>query len=213
MVFKHGVGRAFYVSAAFSILMSAGWAGTAYGASGGMDRVPLIIGSVMDKPCIMSASAESGDEVAAHSLTAYKDRFADARREFSATGRLRDNIISDARKYLGTPYVFGAKYGQTKAFDCSSFVKTVFAQNGIELPRVSRNQALEGEYISRSNLQAGDLVFFTDKVSDDRIGHVGIYAGGGMMIHTYGDGGVKYSTIESGWWDSRYVTSRRFIQE
>jgi peptidoglycan DL-endopeptidase LytE len=284
-VFKRAIKRTFYVSAAFTILMSGGLAGTAHGAADDMDAVSLtreMVGTdyakgqetpsrgfdasglvhyiyetldydiprlmsaqyKMDKPFIKSLnSIEPGDliffgnngyisfngiymgnnqfvmaskakdEVVTRSLNAYKDQFIGARRVLSSMDRLRVNIILDARKYLGTPYVFGAKYGQTETFDCSSFVKTVYAQNGIDLPRVSRNQALEGKYISRSNLQVGDLVFFTTKDSGSKIGHVGIYVGDGMMIHTYGDGGVKYSTIESGWWNNHYVTARRMIQE
>lgn len=160
---------------------------------------------------IMASKAK--DEVVTRSLTSYYEtRFMGARRVLSEQDRKRVNIILDARKYLGTPYVFGAKYGQTNTFDCSSFVKTVFAENGFVLPRVSRNQALEGSYVSRKNLQVGDLVFFRTKDSGDRIGHVGIFVGDGMMIHTYGDGGVKYSTIEKGWWNDHYVTARRIVR-
>jgi cell wall-associated NlpC family hydrolase len=71
---------------------------------------------------------------------------------------------------------------------------------------------LEGTYVSRANLQVGDLVFFTTKDSNGKIGHVGIYVGDGNMIHTYGDGGVKYSTIEKGWWNDHYVTARRLLK-
>lgn len=157
-------------------------------------------------------SSKSEDEVVIRKLSAYSDQFIGARRVLSKQDQLKVKLILDARKYLGTPYVFGAKYGQTKTFDCSSFVKTVFAQNGITLPRVSRNQALEGSYVSRSKLEVGDLVFFTTKDSNGKIGHVGIYVGDGNMIHTYGEGGVKYSTIEKGWWNDHYVTARRLVK-
>lgn len=282
---KRVVKQGICLSAAFTILFSGGWTGTAHGAAGDMDAVSLARDMVgkeytaggeapargfdasglvhyiyqtldyeiprymnaqyrMDKPYIRSLSSiEPGDilffggngyvsyngiymgnnqfvmaskgkdEVVTHSLTNYKDQFIGARRVLSKADRLRVNLILDARKYLGTPYVFGAKYGQTETFDCSSFVKTVFAENGIELPRVSRNQALEGIYVSRTDLQVGDLVFFTTKESAPKIGHVGIYVGDGKMIHTYGDGGVKYSTIESGWWNEHYITARRLVEE
>lgn len=158
-------------------------------------------------------ASKEKDEVVTRTLTSsYKDRFIGAKRVLSKADQARVNIILDAEKYLGTPYLFGAKYGQTDTFDCSSFVKTVFAQNGYSLPRVSRNQANEGTYISKSNLKVGDLVFFTTKDSGGKIGHVGIYSGDGMMIHTYGEGGVKYSTIEKGWWKDHYVTARRILK-
>ena len=81
-----------------------------------------------------------------------------------------------------------------------SFVKTVFAEYGITLPRVSRDQAKEGKFVSKSNLQTGDLVFFTTVDSGKNIGHVGIYVGNGNMIHTYGEGGVKFTSMNKEWW-------------
>lgn len=173
---------------------------------------PQFNGIYIGRNRFIMASKEK-DEVVTRTLTdSYKERFIGARRVLSKADRTRVNIILDAEKYLGTPYVFGAKYGQTKTFDCSSFVKTVFAENGYSLPRVSRDQAKEGEYVSRKNLNVGDLVFFTTRKSGNKIGHVGIYAGDGMMIHTFGEGGVKYSTIEKGWWDDHFVIARRILK-
>ncbi|WP_248929503.1 C40 family peptidase [Paenibacillus hamazuiensis] len=160
----------------------------------------------------MILASKSKDEVIIQPINStFEKSFIGARRVLSANDQKRVQLVLDARKYLGTPYVFGAKYGQTKTFDCSSFMKTIFAENGITLPRVSRNQAKEGKFVSKSNLDVGDLVFFTTKDSGGKIGHVGMYAGNGMMIHTYGEGGVKYSTIETGWWKDHYVTARRVI--
>lgn len=123
-----------------------------------------------------------------------------------------EHIIATAEKYLGKPYVYGANFGQTNTFDCSSFVKTVFANNNIEIPRVSRHQAKKGKYISKDRLQIGDLVFFTSPNSEGDIGHVGIYAGNELMIHTSLSCGVEYTSINSNWWKKRYVTARRILQ-
>lgn len=120
-------------------------------------------------------------------------------------------IISTGNRYLGTPYKFGAKYGQTRTFDCSSFVKTVYAKHGITLPRTSRSQATKGTTVSLSNLKKGDLVFFKSAGSSSRrITHVAIYAGNNKLLHTYGQGGVKYSTF-SKYWKNRYVKAKRVI--
>ncbi|WP_409343925.1 NlpC/P60 family protein [Paenibacillus sp. MBLB4367] len=140
-----------------------------------------------------------------------KSQFLGGRRILSEQDRLRIQLILDASKYIGTPYVFGAAYGQTGTFDCSSFTKTVYHQNGIALPRVSRDQAKLGTRVNKSELKAGDLVFFADKQPKGRIGHVGIYAGDGMMIHTYQNKGVTYSSIQNNWWANHYVTARRII--
>jgi cell wall-associated NlpC family hydrolase len=157
----------------------------------------------------MIMASSSKDEVITRDVDVHRSQFIGARRVLSADDQKKVSLVLTARQYLGTPYDFGAKYGQTKTFDCSSFMKWIYNKHGIELPRVSRDQAKEGVYVSRANLETGDLVFFTTKDSGSRIGHVGMYVGNGMMIHTYGEGGVKYSTINSGWWNDHYVTARR----
>ncbi|MFD0679969.1 MULTISPECIES: C40 family peptidase [unclassified Paenibacillus] len=159
----------------------------------------------------MIMASSSKDKVVTVSTQSYKNQFIGARRILSANDQKRVMLVLTAQKYLGTPYDFGAKYGQTKTFDCSSFMKWIYSKYNIDLPRISRDQAKEGKFVSKSDLDTGDLVFFTTKDSKGKIGHVGMYIGDGMMIHTYGEGGVKYSTIESGWWDSHYVTARRVI--
>jgi len=120
------------------------------------------------------------------------------------------SIINYGERFLGTPYLFGAEYPNTGKFDCSSFMQYIFDHQGIDLPRTSIKQSKVGSYVSRSNLRAGDLVFFSTSYTSS-IGHVGIYVGNGRMLHTYGAGGVKYSTIESGFWDRHYKTARRVL--
>jgi len=122
-----------------------------------------------------------------------------------------DKIISLGKKYLGVRYKFGAPSGVTYAFDCSSFTQYIFGKYGIKLPRVSSSQAKKGKYVSKSNLRKGDLVFFTTKRTGSKIGHVGVYVGNGKMLHTYGAPGVMYSSINSSYWKSHYVTARRVI--
>jgi cell wall-associated NlpC family hydrolase len=176
----------------------------------GKDNTPSSSGIYIGNDKLVMAS-KSKDEVVTYSVNTFRSEFIGARRILSANDQVRAKLVLEAQKYLGTPYVFGAKYGQTQTFDCSSFMKWIFAKYDISLPRVSRDQALEGKFISKSNLDTGDLVFFTTKDSNGKIGHVGMYIGDGMMVHTYGEGGVKYSTIDSGWWKDHYVTARRVI--
>lgn len=121
-----------------------------------------------------------------------------------------DRIIATGEKYLGTPYKFGAPTGQTKTFDCSSFTHQVFKENNVNLPRSSRSQATVGQDVARSDLQKGDLVFFKLRGRESLgIGHVGIYAGNGKLLHTWGPGGVRYDNMSDGWLDWGYVKAKR----
>ncbi|MOA01676.1 putative endopeptidase precursor [compost metagenome] len=88
----------------------------------------------------------------------------------------QEEMVAYAKKYLGVPYEFGAEpYEQSKAFDCSSFTQHVFKKFGQTLPRLARDQAKLGTSVNRSNLQVGDLIFFTvpGRFENDKIaGHV-----------------------------------------
>jgi murein DD-endopeptidase / murein LD-carboxypeptidase len=123
-----------------------------------------------------------------------------------------DQIIKTGNRYLGVRYQFGAPAGSTRTFDCSSFTQYVFKKNGIVLPRTSRQQVKVGSYVKKSNLRKGDLVFFSTASSKGKVAHVGIYAGNNKVLHTYGKGGVKYSSMTSDWWKSHYITARRVIR-
>ena len=95
----------------------------------------------------------------------------------------RSSIISVARKYLGAPYRWGAT--GPNSFDCSGFTSYVYRQVGVSIPRTSREQINAGERVSRKDLAPGDLVFFGSPIH-----HVGMYVGGGMMIHAPHSGDV-----------------------
>ena len=130
---------------------------------------PTFNGIYMDSGSMIMASKQK-DEVVKRKVADYKNQFLGAKRILSRDDQLRINLVLDAQKYYGRPYVFGAKYGQTRTFDCSSFMKTIFNENGIYLPRISRDQAKSGKYVSKGDLIVGDLVFFTtmDSKGEDR---------------------------------------------
>jgi peptidoglycan DL-endopeptidase CwlO len=107
-------------------------------------------------------------------------------------------VVGIAMQYLGIPYVWG---GSTPAgFDCSGFVAYVYAQVGVALPHHAASMYGYGTPVSQSDLQPGDLVFFSG------LGHVGIYVGGGQYIHSPHTGDVvKISSMAR----SGYVGARR----
>ncbi|OAZ48015.1 stalk domain-containing protein [Paenibacillus polymyxa] len=126
----------------------------------------------------------------------------------SLAERQGDELIAYGQKYLGTPYEFGAATGQTSTFDCSSFVGEVFRHTlSVDLPRVSYDQAKEGQEIGLNELRKGDLLFFSARGLE--IGHVAIYAGNNKLLHTFSkERGVHFDTFD-GKWKKRFVTARR----
>lgn len=111
------------------------------------------------------------------------------------------DVVSIAMQYRGTPYVWAAS--SPSGFDCSGFVKYVFAKVGVSLPHSSRMQYGYGVAVSRANLQPGDLVFFYNPIH-----HVGIYIGGGKMIHAAGKGkDVRIDEV----WTRNYTGARRIL--
>lgn len=119
-----------------------------------------------------------------------------------------DAIISTAKKYLGVPYVWGGT--SPSGFDCSGFVYYVFKQNGINnLPRVSYDMFNVGTPVNKSDLRAGDLVYFKNTYREG-ISHVGIYIGDGQFIQaSSGDEKVKISNLSGSYYVQHYAGAKR----
>jgi len=124
------------------------------------------------------------------------------------------SIVNTAKSYLGKfTYKWGAEPWNTnyKYSDCSAFVQLVYNRiHGFKLPRTSAAQAKTGKFVSKSNLQPGDLVFF-DTDDNGSVNHVGIYIGGGEFIHSSPANKVGINTLNSGYWKSKYKTARRVL--
>lgn len=109
--------------------------------------------------------------------------------------------INYAQGKLGTPYLWGGNgtADQGGRFDCSGLTKAAFAQAGITLPRVANDQYNAGPHPQRAELLPGDLVFFSDDLTNSRaIRHVGIYVGGGYMIDAPRTGAViRFDPIDT----------------
>jgi cell wall-associated NlpC family hydrolase len=107
-----------------------------------------------------------------------------------------------AMKYRGAPYQWGG--AGPSSFDCSGFVRYVYAQVGVSLPHNAAKQYQYGIPISRDSLQPGDLVFF------DRLRHNGIYIGDGRFIHARQTGRrINVGALDDDWYRSRWVGARR----
>ena len=115
-------------------------------------------------------------------------------------------VVNTALQYLGIQYKWGG-YSAT-GIDCSGFVKSVYATQGIGLPRVARDQAQVGKAVGWQELQAGDRLYFSCK--GKYIDHCGIYMGEGHFIHSsIGRGGVAVDNITKRFWVNSLVAARR----
>lgn len=113
-----------------------------------------------------------------------------------------------AQQFLGTPYVWGGN-DLKGGIDCSGLVQQVYRHFGIDLPRVTYDQIGEGAPVSMKGLRAGDLVFF-DTSGNNSPSHVGIYLGGGRMIHAPRPGkSVEVVDITKGYYMDKFLGGRR----
>lgn len=126
------------------------------------------------------------------------------------SGAPNARIVELARAQLGMPYVWGGASPET-SFDCSGLVQWVYSQVGVSLPRTAQQQFDATTRISDGQLRPGDLVYFQATYpSADRITHVGIYVGDGLMINAPSEGKVvSVMPVFTGFWGEHYAGAGR----
>ena len=123
------------------------------------------------------------------------------------------SVIENAMEFMGVKY----KYGGTtkKGMDCSGLIYTAFLKEDIELPRVSRYMALEGEALDLGEVIPGDLLFFQTNKNKKVINHVGLVVrtedNDIKFIHSSTSKGVITSSINERYWKGVYVAARRVL--
>ena len=154
--------------------------------------VPDIAWSASDE---VSASAEAPAPVATTNTAVSRDYTrSEIGTSSAALNPSGNDIVSIALSLTGIPYVYG---GSTPAgFDCSGFTQYVYARAGISIPRTSGAQGAAGTFVSASEARPGDLVWHA-------YGHVGIYAGNGMVIEATTPGSV--TKIQPLWGNYSFV--------
>lgn len=127
----------------------------------------------------------------------------------SGGGGSRESIAGYSLNFVGTPYVWGGNDIQN-GVDCSGFVKALYGKIGINLPRTAAEQALVGQPIYRlEDLRPGDRLYFWS-AKRNKIGHTGIYLGGGYFCHSSTSrGSVGTDSLVSGYYRNNLVAARR----
>ena len=123
-----------------------------------------------------------------------------------------EDVVRTAKRYLGVRYVLG---GTTpRAFDCSGFVRWIFAQHGVRMPRTAKEQAAVGDAPVPGDLQPGDLLFFFGGRGAQ---HIAVYVGGDTIIHASSTGKrVKLDRFggtraRPTWFGRRLIAVRRVL--
>jgi peptidoglycan DL-endopeptidase CwlO len=117
------------------------------------------------------------------------------------------SVIDYSYKFIGKPYVWGAE--GPNAFDCSGFTQYVYKHFGVNLPHYTGYQVQRGVAVSKSDLRAGDLVFFHTYTS---FSHVGLYIGNGKFIHaSSGSHKVTISNLSASYYQQHYAGARRML--
>jgi len=124
-----------------------------------------------------------------------------AKREAPTLGQ---RMVGFARQFVGVRYSWGGTSPRT-GFDCSGFVRFVYAHFGISLAHSSFSDLWRGKHVGRWAMRPGDLVFF------DGGGHVGIYVGHGRFIHAPHSGTVVRIETMAGWYSTRFDGARRIV--
>ena len=149
-----------------------------------------------------SVKAENNRKNVAANKTASK------KQETAANGKSdsRSSLLNHGKKFIGTPYLWGGT--SPKGFDCSGLVHYIYQKQGVSIPRNSREQF--SRLPVANNPQPGDLVFFR---RNGVINHVGLYLGGGKMLHAPQTGAkVRIENIERPNWKRRYAGARRALK-
>jgi hypothetical protein len=121
---------------------------------------------------------------------------------------LREKIIATAKGYLGVPYVWGGT--SAEGFDCSGLVQTVFAENGVQLPRGAGDQYRQGKNVAVGALRPGDLIFFHTYTKGPS--HVGIWLGDGKFLHAESSPrGVTITPLAELYWHERVLGGRTWL--
>lgn len=138
------------------------------------------------------------------------EEYSVARQKQYGTDYLREALVKTAKDFIGVPYLWGGA-SSDDGFDCSGLTMTVYQLNGLNLPRNSKKQFDVGTAVNKSDLQKGDLVFFSEKRRSS-VSHVGIYIGDGKFIHASSHGKkIQIDSLSSNYFTNQYMGSKTYL--
>ena len=159
-------------------LLSSGGVGATADTSG---QFSAALAAATDANAATGATAPT-DAATGSSLAAGATTATGAAGAAGASSGSGEAVVAEAKKYLGLPYVWGGT-SPTKGMDCSGLVKVVYQHFGIDLPRLSADQARSGTRVaSMADARPGDLIAWDNSSRNAGADHIAIYAGGGKMI-------------------------------
>ena len=127
----------------------------------------------------------------------------------SSNNSTANKAVNLVKQQLGKRYVWGAIGPNT--FDCSGLMQWVYKQYGVKLRRTSGEQSRYGKTVSKSSLQPGDLLFFSTN-GTGKVSHVGMYVGGGNMVHAANPTkGVRTDSINSSYYSKAFTNAKRVV--
>lgn len=136
--------------------------------------------------------------------------YAAARIQSGGRGDLRGELVRTARRFLGVPYRWGGA-DHEDGFDCSGLTMVCYRLNGLDLPRISRNQFEAGRQVPKEELRPGDLVFFATG-GGRQVSHVGLYIGDGRFIHAPRKGEqVRIEQLSTPFYDRNFLGGRSYL--
>ena len=122
--------------------------------------------------------------------------------------QLQQKLVERALAYRGVPYVWG---GTTpRGFDCSGFTQYVYRKCGLALPRTCEHQFSVGMIVEKEDLQPGDILLFKNTGGASGLSHVGMYIGGGKLIHA-GSRGITVVELSNSYFTRHYYCARRIV--
>ena len=162
------------------------------------------------KPARTEAEKLQAQGLIGNFFIVYPEDYAAARIKKTGKGNIRTELVKTAKRFIGIPYRWGGTTAEN-GFDCSGLTMVSYRLNGLNLPRVSRNQFKAGRWVPKAKLQPGDLVFFATK-GGTRVTHVGMYIGKDQFIHAPRTGkDVQIEKMSNRFFAKTYMGGRTYL--